>query len=229
MATTRTRVTSTEDEVEPVRERLLKGALHLLQEEGPGELTVRRISKAAGSTTMCLYTRFGSREGLLDAVYVRGFEQLEQVMQAVDVDVEAEEAVLRLLHCYRTFALDNSALYGVLFERVLPGFDPSPQSRRTALGTTFGLLRTQAGRMLGTDAGSERARELAYVLWAHTHGLVSLELTHSSRSPMPGESFTAEGDGRAVIDAALRATMAGWAAASPARTPPACRPARRAG
>ena len=42
----------------------------------PSDLTVRRIATAAGTTTMALYTGYGSRDGLLDVVYARGFEQL---------------------------------------------------------------------------------------------------------------------------------------------------------
>ena len=59
---------------------------------------------------------------------------------------------VELLRAYRAFALANPGLYGLLFERVLPGFDPSPEARSTALDTTFGLLTTQAGRLLGGDA-----------------------------------------------------------------------------
>jgi hypothetical protein len=55
------------------------------------------------------------------------------------------EAVLELLGSYRAFALANPGLYGLLFERVLPDFDPSPEVRSTALDTTFGQLTTQAG------------------------------------------------------------------------------------
>jgi hypothetical protein len=100
-------------------------------------------------------------------------------------------------------------LYGLLFERVLPGFDPSPEARGTALDTTFGLLTTQAGRLLGVDPQDAKARALGYVLWALTHGLVSLELSHASRSPLAHPAM-AEADGRAVLDTALRAAMSGW-------------------
>jgi AcrR family transcriptional regulator len=198
-------------EPEPVRERLLAGALTVLRDEGPTQLTVRRIATTAGSTTMVLYTRFGSRDGLLDALYLRGFDLLEAAMLDADVSGGASEAVLNLLHAYRRFALENSALYAVLFERVLPGFDPTPQSRETALQATFALLATQTGRLLKVDAHSRRSREFAHVLWAHTHGLVSLELTHSLRSPMPVDTLAAEADGFTMLDDALRATLAGWA------------------
>jgi len=107
-------------------------------------------------------------------------------------------------------------LYGLLFERVLPGFDPSPEVRSTALDTTFGLLTTQAGRLLGTAAENAASRKLAYTLWALTHGLVSLELSHASRSPL-AHPVLADTDGRDVLDTALRAAMLGWSRASMSR------------
>lgn len=195
---------------EPIRERLLAGALQVLQEDGPGELTVRRIAKSAGTTTMCLYTRFGSRDGLLDALYGRGFVQLEQTMARAEVSGAPEEAFVALLLSYREFAVENPALYGLLFERVLPGFSPSAAARHTALKTTFGLLEAQAGRILGVDAAEPRAGELAYAGWGLTHGLVGLELTHSAREALPGAEFRADSDGAGVLTAALQALLAGW-------------------
>jgi AcrR family transcriptional regulator len=195
-----------------INERLIAAALRLLREESPAELTVRRIAKVAGTTTMCLYTGFGSRDGLLDAVYAQGFERLRETMARASLGADPAEAVWALLHAYRAFALANPGLYGLLFERVLPGFDPSPQVRRTALDTTFGLLAAQAGRLLGADPQDEASRELGYTLWALTHGLVSLELTHAGRSPL-AHPVLAGIDGQTVLDTALRAALAGWSQA----------------
>ena len=125
------------------------------------------------------------------------------------------KAILEMLDAYRAFALATPGLYGLLFERVLPGFDPSPEVRRTALDTTFGLLANQAGRLLETAAEAAASRRLAYTLWALTHGLVTLELSHASRSPLAHPAL-AETDGQSVLDRALRAALAGWNEAGPA-------------
>ncbi len=192
-----------------VNERLVEATLQLLRAEVPTDLTVRRIATAAGTTTMALYTGFGSRDGLLDVVYAEGFEQLRLRMAPSAALADPTEAVLALLAAYRAFALANPGLYGLLFERVLPGFDPSPEVRSIALDTTFGLLASQAGRLLAAHSQEVASRELAYALWALTHGLVSLELSHASRSPLAHPAL-AETDGQEVLDIALRATLAGW-------------------
>jgi len=193
----------------PPNDRLVDATLQLLRDEIPTDLTVRRIAAAAGTTTMALYTGFGSRDGLLDVVYARGFEQLGQQMAPAAQVADPAEAVLELLGAYRAFALANPGLYGLLFERVLPGFDPSPEVRSAALDTSFSQLTAQTGRLLGVDAQDATARELGYMLWALTHGLVSLELSHASRSPLAHPAL-AGADGQDVLDAALRAAMTGW-------------------
>jgi AcrR family transcriptional regulator len=195
--------------VTTLNERLIDATLQLLREAVPTDLTTRRIAAAAGTTTMALYTGFGSRDGLLDAVYARGFERLAECMASANLRGDPEETVVELMRAYRTFALANPGLYGLLFERVLPGFDPSAEVRSAALDTTFGLVATQAGHLLGRTAKKARAGELAYLLWALTHGLVSLELSHLSRSPLAHPAL-ARTDGQAVLDRALRAAISGW-------------------
>ncbi len=192
-----------------LNERLVGATLQLLRDEIPTDLTVRRIASAAGTTTMALYTGFGSRDGLLDVVYTQGFEQLRERMAPAVRVPDPAQAILEMLQAYRAFALANPGLYGLLFERILPGFDPSPEVRSTALDTTFGLLEAQAGRLLGTAGQKAASRKLAYTLWALTHGLVSLELSHASRSPLAHPAL-AETDGHGVLDTALRAALAGW-------------------
>lgn len=74
-------------------------------------------------------------------------------------------------------------------------------SVKCVVGGTLGLL--------GVDAQDAASRELGYTLWALTHGLVSLELSHASRSPL-AHPVLAETDAHTVLDTALRATLAGW-------------------
>ena len=112
-----------------LNERLVAATLQLLRDEIPTDLTVRRIATAAGTTTMALYTGFGSRDGLLDVVYAQGFERLRERMAPAAGVADPAQAILEMLEAYRAFALANPGLYGLLFERVLPGFDPSPEAR----------------------------------------------------------------------------------------------------
>ena len=118
-----------------VRERLVDAALRVLNEGGPGELTVRRIAEAAGSSTMGVYSRFGGRTGVLDALYRRGFDLLEATLAAVPEADDPRRRIVDIAIAYREFALANPLLYALMFERPLPDFDPEVQARQDALAT----------------------------------------------------------------------------------------------
>ncbi|SEH03569.1 regulatory protein, tetR family [Nonomuraea solani] len=126
---------------------------------------------------------------------------------------EAATPVARILEIafgYRQFALTDPALYALMFERPLPDFDPSPQQRDDALRLCFDLLAeattaaTQAGLINATTP--ERA---AYLVWTTIHGLVSIELTCSLRTPLPGWFLNSREEGERVLQEGVQALISG--------------------
>jgi hypothetical protein len=77
---------------------------------------------------------------------------------------------------YRRFALDHPTLYSVMFERVVPDYEPSPDALASGLAT----LQQLADRLQRCmDAGIIRPvppLHAAAMVWATCHGAVSLEL-----------------------------------------------------
>src|SRR4051794_40576600 len=156
------------------RETLLDTALRLLEERGPGALRVRDLATAAQQSTMGVYTHFGSKQGLLEQLYLHGFRRLEEKLDSVPSDGQDRQELLEFALAYRTFALDNEALYGLMFERATPDFVPSDASRLAGLAT-FEMLATRVAdwRPDFTDPAAD-----AHLVWATMHGLVSIELMH---------------------------------------------------
>jgi AcrR family transcriptional regulator len=156
------------------RETLLDSALALLKERGPGALRVRDLSEAVGKSTMAVYTHFGSKQGLLEQLYLHGFRVLEDRLKTVPSTGGGRQELLAFALAYRKFALDNEALYGLMFERATPDFTPSDDSRMAGLAT-FEMLRQRIAdwRPDLTDPAPN-----AHLVWAAIHGLVSIELTH---------------------------------------------------
>ena len=156
------------------RETLLDAALRLLEERGPGALRIRDLAAAAEQSTMGVYTHFGSKQGLLEQLYLHGFRRLEERLDRVPSDGQGAQELLEFALAYRQFALDNEALYGLMFERAAPDFVPSDASRLAGL-STFEMLasRVAAWRPDFTDPAAD-----AHLVWATMHGLVSIELMH---------------------------------------------------
>jgi len=156
------------------RETLLEAALGLLEERGPGALRIRDLSEAVGKSTMGVYTHFGSKQGLLEQLYLHGFSRLEDRLRTVPFAGQARRELLAFALAYREFALGNEALYGLMFERATPDFVPSDNSRMAGLKTFEMLVQRIAGwRPALADAAAS-----AHLVWAAMHGLVTIELMH---------------------------------------------------
>jgi len=166
------------------RERFLQAALAILVDQGVSGLTVRNLAEAAGSSTIGVYTRFGGRTGVLDALYERTFELLQEEFARLPpcTDDPATD-ILAFAYAFRRFALESPARYGFMFERAVPGYDPDPDIRALAQRNTFDPLveRISTATPPGTDPAIA-----AYLVWTNVHGLISVELTHRERTPPPG-------------------------------------------
>lgn len=161
---------------------LLAAGITVLREEGAVRLTLRRVAAAAGTSTMGIYTCFGGRAGLLEAIYAHGFGLLRRrLAEALVAPAPPLTRILAVAAAYRDFALSDPALYALMFERPLPDFDPPTRLTFNAMGGAFAVLVTEveaavdSGALAG--AGPER---VAYLLWTAMHGLVSVELTHAA-------------------------------------------------
>ncbi len=208
-------ITMREKRHDGIREDLIRAAVKLLADEGAAALRVRSVAEAAGLSTMAIYSRFGDMGGLLNAVYTRGFEVLENEMAPVEKTHGGLEEIERLALAYRQFAVSNPGLFALMFERPLPDFDPATELRSAALQATFGKLVAAVGAAQGAGllAPADPLR-LSYILWVTTHGAVALELTHTLRSPLPGWFIDSAEVGKAVLLEALRTTLAGLRAGS---------------
>ncbi|HEX9529866.1 MAG TPA: TetR/AcrR family transcriptional regulator [Acidimicrobiales bacterium] len=178
--------------------RLMEAAGRILASDGPAALTVRRVSSEAGCSTMCLYDRFGDKSGVVDRLFIDGFASLEAATVAALAGDDPLGCIRASCGAFRTWALDNRTHYAVMFARAVPDYTPSP----AAIDNAKRALRTmERGIQAAIDAGSLAARpacDLAHVIWAALHGLVSLELAGM---------LSAEAAGRyhqQVVDALLR-------------------------
>ena len=171
------------------RRDLLTAASRLLATEGPEALTVRRIATEAGCSTMGVYSRFGGKDGIVEALFVEGFQGLAAAM---DAGGETGDPLADLTGCgmgYRRFALAHPTSYSVMFERAVPGYEPSPEAGAIAYGAFDRLVR-QVRRAM--DAGALVAgdeQEVAQRLWSMTHGWMSLELRGLMKVPPSDEAY----------------------------------------
>lgn len=157
-------------------ERAVLDAAHqVLVDHGTEGLSVREICRVAGVAPMGLYSRFGNKHGVVDALFADGFVLLRSRLAAT-----ADEPIagrLRLgCQAYRQFAIDQPTLYSVMFDRAIAEFEPSAGSIEiafAAFGELLGRVRAAMDAGLLTPADPT---DVAHQIWASMHGAVSLEL-----------------------------------------------------
>jgi AcrR family transcriptional regulator len=196
-----------------LRQRLLERAGQLLSTEGPAAVSLRKIATDVNTSTTAVYSLFGGKPALLEALYDEAFNRFGAHLRAVPATDDPAEDLVQIGLAYRRSALADPQFYSVLYSKVV---EPTKAMSRAA-GRTFApvidAVRRAVEQKVFLDTDPE---QIAMSMWGIAHGLVSLEL--NGNLP-PGV------DAAATYELALRAHGRGWltesgeaAAAKPPRT-----------
>jgi AcrR family transcriptional regulator len=157
-------------------EVLLASAVEILETEGPEALSVRRIAAAAGVAPMGVYNHFDSKNGIIEALFVQGFERLREALTTIADIADPYEALREAGRRYRALARAHPMVYQLMFLRTLPGYEPSEAALEVA-GRAFDSLVAAVQRAMAADVIAEGPlTETAQLIWSSIHGWVSLEL-----------------------------------------------------
>lgn len=185
-----------------VRAALLDSAARVLAEEGPDALSTRRVAAGANTSSMAVYTHFGSIDGLISSVIEEGFARLARELRAVRITDDPVCDLIALLLVNVEYARREPSLYQAVFVTAALG-----QYRRTApaemlvgRGDTFQLLidaciRAKAAERFALKGSPDAA---AYQWWSMAHGYVLLEVA----------GFVDPGPGAAAVLMPMLETMA---------------------
>ncbi|GAA2890901.1 TetR/AcrR family transcriptional regulator [Nonomuraea rubra] len=173
-----------------LRSHLLDVAVNLLRTDGPDSLTMRRIAAEAGCTTTVIYTMFGNREGLAEALYLEGFERFRRFLEAVPQRRDPLEQLNALGPAYRQACLSEPGYYSLMFERAIPGFEPSERARTLARAALNILDRVIADCISAGYLIPTQPRKIADALWAAAQGAISLERAGHLRDGRTFEAVT---------------------------------------
>ena len=168
------------------RSTILAAAIEIISHEGAGALTVRSVAKAAGCSTTGVYTWFGGKNGLVDAIFIDGFQRFGQALTSTRKRSAPIEHVRALSLSYRSWALANPTHYMVMFGGAVPDHIPSEAAMVAARATFDQLVDAVAVASQHVTFASD-PEQVAHHLWAGIHGYVSLQLAGMDRAHSEAE------------------------------------------
>jgi AcrR family transcriptional regulator len=156
------------------RAQIVSAARRIAELEGWSNVTVRRLADEISYSQPVLYAHFGSREGIVAAVAIEGFQELGVVLEKARKRGKRGSMVESVAGAYLEFAASSSALYEAMFSLNLSvtfGHAATPPELRFAFSQFLELFQKQ----------TPTPEVLSELYWASLHGIA--ELTRTKRFP----------------------------------------------
>jgi AcrR family transcriptional regulator len=155
---------------------LLSAAADILETDGPDALSVRRIAASAHVAPMGVYNHFDSKNGIVDALFMQGFERLGEALTTIADIQDPYEALLEGGRRYRALALAHPPVYQLMFMHTVQGYEPSDAAHKVATAAFESLVAAVTRAMEAGVIVEADPTETAQLIWSNIHGWVSLEL-----------------------------------------------------
>lgn len=159
------------------RATLIDAAARLVAEGGPRSLSARLLAREAGTSTMAVYTYFGSMSAIVREIVHDGFARLQRLFNLVEPTDDPVADMALLGRVYRHNAITNRYVFEVMFGgSSLAGFALTEEDRqhgRYTLTTVIDCAHrcAAAGRFRPEDPVLK-----AHHMWLGVHGTVLLDL-----------------------------------------------------
>ena len=156
------------------RAQIISAARRIAELEGWPSVTVRRLSDEISYSQPVLYGHFESREGILAAVAIEGFQEIGLALEKARKRAKPGKIVEAIATAYLEFAASSPALYEVMFSLSLniPFADAAtPPELRFAFAQLLEMFQGQGSK----------PEVLSELFWAGLHGIA--DLTRTKRFP----------------------------------------------
>jgi AcrR family transcriptional regulator len=140
---------------EATRLEILAAAWEVAREDGVAQLTLRSVAERVGMRAPSLYSHFGSKHEIYDAMFGQGWAEYLRLCQEMlpELPKEPRARLLRIAGQFFDHSVADPAWYQLLNQRVVPGFEPSAASYAPSLAV-MELLREQMRDIGVADDGA---------------------------------------------------------------------------
>jgi AcrR family transcriptional regulator len=158
-------------------EKIATAARTILDREGHGAVSVRRVAGAIGITPMAVYRHYPDHQGLLNALADAGFAELAVRLAALPFSADIEAALTKILDANLAFAFEHPRLFELMFLRPRVGARQFPKDFKARKSPTATVMADMLRR--GMEAGYFREDdpwEITFEMGALLQGLMMLFL-----------------------------------------------------
>lgn len=113
---------------EATKAEILEAAWGLVREHGLAALSLRDLANRVGMRAPSLYQYFDSKNAIYDAMFKQGMEAALDAMDGVGSSTDTRAELIDGARRMVAFAVSDPARAQLLFQRTIPGFEPSPES-----------------------------------------------------------------------------------------------------
>ncbi len=153
------------------RQRILEAAWVLAADQGLAAVSLRDVARRVGMRAPSLYTYFPSKNAIYDAMYADGARQLARTLAGRVEGADPEDTFRNRVGCFIEFCLAEPLRYQLIFERPVPGFEPTPES--------FAItVRALAGTRADLQAAGVPGEPALDLVRALITGLITLQIAN---------------------------------------------------
>ena len=188
--TTRRRTPARRGSGETLRTEIIEAASDLLAESGDVEtMSLRAVARRVGIATTSIYLHFADIDGLILAVKLKRFAELEALLGAARTAAGSApvDRVRAVGQAYVAYGLEQPGNYRVMFSASSRGMLVGPSGLMVGLDT-FQTLAAEVAAALGVTPDDPDTQLVATNIWAFVHGVVALR-TSRPHFPWPDVSL----------------------------------------
>lgn len=193
---------------EATRREIVEAAWEIARAEGLSSVTLREVAARVGMRSPSLYTHFASKNAIYDAMFGEAWSEFLQLTleRTASLPKSPRAALLAMSEAFFDFAVADLARFQLMNQRVIPDFQPSPESYAPSVATLerlrevmhrLGVSQSEAvdlyvslvgglvDSQLANDPGGDRWRRLlprAMDMFADHLGLPGPPLRSTQRS-----------------------------------------------
>ena len=115
------------------RSEILDAAWELVRADGLAALAMRSLGARVGMRAQSLYAYFPAKHAIYDAMFADSSRLLLERLTALPSSGDPVDRLRRQARLFLGFCVEDPVRYQLLFQRTIPGFEPSPQSYALAV------------------------------------------------------------------------------------------------